>query len=104
MFSLACRLISSDATMTKTTRARRELGLATEYFRMLAPGEWSIRGAGAMYGGPMGIPMNPKLRAILEALKAAGIRVSRECLGSPANADTYTFSAQFDDGGISIET
>jgi hypothetical protein len=63
--------------------------LATKYFRLLTPGVRSIRGAGAMYGGPNRIPMNPKLRAILVALESGGISVSRTSTGSPANCDWY---------------
>jgi hypothetical protein len=78
--------------------------LATVYFKPLTPGEWAIRGAGAMYGGAYGIPMHPRLDAILDALKRDGIAVSRTSSGSPGNCDSYTFSAEFDDGGLSVRT
>jgi hypothetical protein len=78
--------------------------LATVYFRQLEAGLWSIRGAGAMYGGPRGIPMHPRLLAIIEALEADKIQVTRASSGSSVNCDSYTFSAQFDDGGLSVET
>ena len=78
--------------------------LATTYFRLLTVGVWSIRGAGAMYGGPNGIPMNPKLRAILDALESDGVSVERTWNGSPAHCDSYGFVASFDDGGLSVET
>ena len=57
-----------------------------------------------MYGGPRRIPMNPKLRAILDALESDGVSVSLKETGSPANCDSYEFSASFDDGGLSVET
>lgn len=63
--------------------------LATNYFRRIAPGEWSILGAGAMYGGRWGIPMNEKLSAILDALAADGIHVDHKSSGSPVNAQLH---------------
>jgi hypothetical protein len=57
-----------------------------------------------MYGGPNAIPMNPKLRAILDALESDGVSVERSGNGSPAHCDSYGFSASFDDGGLSIDT
>jgi hypothetical protein len=48
--------------------------------------------------------MHPKLRKILRALKEDGVEVSVVSSGSPANADSYEFSATFDDGGLSVET
>ncbi len=57
-----------------------------------------------MYGGPKDIPMNPKLKDILDALESDGVSVSRTSTGGPANCDSYEFSASFDDGGLSIET
>jgi len=90
----------------KTTRRSRTTTheLATAYFRLLAPGVWSIRGAGAMYGGPNDIPMHPKLEAILGALEGDNVSISEELTGSPAHCLSYTFSAQFDDGGLSVTT
>jgi hypothetical protein len=78
--------------------------LATAYFRLAEPGVWAIRGAGAMYGGPHAIPMHPRLEAILEALNRDQIPVDRVWSGSPVNADEYTFTAEFDDGGLSVTT
>jgi hypothetical protein len=57
-----------------------------------------------MYGGPNGIPMNPKLRAILVALESDGVSVSWQSTGSAANCSSYEFSASFDDGGLSVRT
>ncbi len=57
-----------------------------------------------MYGGPKDIPMNPKLKDILDVLESDGVSVSRTSSGSPANCDSYEFSASFDDGGLSVET
>jgi hypothetical protein len=71
----------------KTTRRSRTTTheLAAAYFRLSAPGVWSIRSAGAMYGGPNDIPMHPKLEAILGALKGDNVSISEELTGSPAH-------------------
>lgn len=85
----------------------REWGLqelATNYFRLLAPGVWSIRGAGAMYGGANDVPMNAKLEVILETLHAAAIDVSETSVGGFAHCSSYEFSASFNDGGLSVKT
>ena len=69
--------------------------LATAYFRLTDEGVWFIRGSGAMYGGPSGIPMHPNLRAVLDALEADNISVKGMTTGSPVNCDSYTSDAQF---------
>ncbi len=88
----------------KRGRPARPKVLATAYFRLTDEGVWFIRGSGAMYGGPSGIPMHPNLRAVLDALEADNISVKGMTTGSPVNCDSYTSDAQFDDGGLSVET
>ena len=78
--------------------------LATAFFRMMEPGVWYIIGSGAMYGGANGIEMNDKLAAVLNALKRDGVEVSESSSGSAANCSSYTFTASFDDGGLSVTT
>jgi hypothetical protein len=78
--------------------------LATKYFRLLTSGVWSILGAGAMYGGFNDLAMNPKLKAVLDALESDGVSVLEKSMGSPANCCSYEFSASFDDGGLSVTT
>lgn len=48
--------------------------------------------------------MNPKLSTLLRALESAGIVVERGAMGSPGSCDSYVFSAEFDDGGLFVET
>ena len=77
--------------------------LATAYFRLDKRAVWSIRGAGAMCGD--GIPIHPRLRAILDALKSDGIDVVGKRVSGPTHpVDVITFSADFDDGGLAVET
>ena len=78
--------------------------LATEYFKFQEPGVWFIIGSGAMFGGPNGIRMHPKLHRILNALSAAGIKYDQKSSGSAGNCDSYTFSAAFDGGTLSVVT
>ncbi len=78
--------------------------LATAYFRLIEPGVWYIIGSGAMYGGANGIDMNNKLAAVLDALKRDGIAVSCRSSASVVNCSSYTFTASFDDGGLSVTT
>jgi hypothetical protein len=96
--------VTVEERRAEARKQRAPQKLATAYFRRLTAGEWSIRGAGAMYGGPNRIPMNPKLKAILDALESDGVSVLRTWDGSPAHCDSYDFSASFDDGGLSVRT
>ena len=78
--------------------------LATKFFRIVEPGVWYIIGSGAMYGGPNFIEMNKKMAAVLDALERDGIEVSRESSGSAMHCDSFTFTASFEDGGMSVTT
>lgn len=76
--------------------------LATSYFKKIGPDTWFVIGSGAPFGG--GIRMNPKLKRLLDGLKAAGIEVKEKGWASPGSCDSVVFTADFEGGSLEVHT
>lgn len=84
--------------MTKAIIRSRAM---TSVIDTLKPGRlWRIRRSGVSER-PANAPLTGQ---IIDGLSSVGIEVVQKSSGSPANADSYTVSARFLDGGIDGET